>query len=78
MTILGKTTTVVSNPQCYFLMTITHVTLTYLITHISETIILPKADIQSCPISTLVVQNIGYNQEKQKMPKILPSTKLIK
>ena len=61
-----------------FYMTSTHVTLSYLVIYISVEISFRKVEIRSYPLYTLVVQNTGYTQEKQKLPQMLPLKKNLK
>ena len=78
MTILEKTTTVVITPVLYLCMIINIVTLASIRTNISAAILYRKPEINSYPISTLVLQNKGSNQSKKKLPQILQFTKLLK
>ena len=75
MPILGYTKNVVMTPVWLFYMMSTYVTLSLLVIHISAALTSQKVDIESYPVSTLVVQNTGYNQEKQKIPQISSFTK---
>ena len=65
--ILSKTTAVVMVPLNSFHITVTCIKLSSLIIQISEATTLLRSDIQSYPISIIMVQNTGYNQEK-KLP----------
>ena len=78
MAILGNTTAVVMIPVLLFQMTDTCGTLLYLIIQISVATTFLKSEIHSFTLSTFLVQNTGYNQPKQILPQMLPSTKLLK
>ena len=69
--IQGKTTTVMMTSVQFFYTMGTCVTLPSLIIQISAEITLQKVEICYYPISTLVVQNTWYNQEKHKLQQIL-------
>ena len=58
-----------------FYMTSTCVTPSSMVIQISPAITLWKAHTRSYPLSTLVVKNIGYTQEKLKLLQILPLKK---
>ena len=66
------------SPVWLFYMTSTWVTPSSLGIKISEEITSRKSHIQYYPLLTLVVQHTGSNQSKQKLPQILPFTKLLK
>ena len=74
---LGYTTTVVIIIILKFNVMGTFVALIALKEQFLEANISLKAHIQSFPISTLVVQNTGFNQSKQILQRILPFTKLL-
>ena len=75
MAIPGNKTTVVVIPVDLLQMRDTCGSLSSPRIHISVVTTFLKADIQSFPISTFMVQNTGSTQEKYILPKILPFTK---
>ena len=78
MCILGNKKTVVMTPLWFLEMTSICVTLSLLVIHISAVIKCSKSATRTYPLSSLVLQNTGSTQEKQKLPQILPLTKWLK
>ena len=78
MTILGKKTTTVMILVRLLKMMSTCITMSSLKINISAEITFLKVEIQSYPLYTCIVKNIGSTEAKQILPQILTFKKLLK